>query len=185
MLSSLSRLDGSAPAEADEEDAEESRSRDEINNRSKVNLQKLLAENYPELLNLWLGALEALSNRHDSVRKFCSSQRALLKQLLLKAAPNDAVKGWATDPKHVNAGKGGAPTWHGRFAYLCDRATLGKKYTHFVMTDAKAALTVWKHLNEGEHRVPSRFTSRQLTDLQIRSNCLILMALMISIEPIH
>jgi len=184
LLRSLGHSGAAAPAEAEEKELEESRIREEIDDGSRVTLQRLLAEHYPDLLDLWLGALEALSNRHDAVRKYCSSQRALLKRLLLNAAPNEAVKGWTNDQRYFSSRSRRAPTWRGRLAYLCDRALL-KGYTHFVVTDTQAARAVWERLNQGEHEMPSSLTPRQLTDLQIRSNCLILMALMISIERPH
>ena len=186
LLRSLGRSGAPEPAQpgAGEEEAEDSRTRDEIQAGSRANLHRLLAEHRPDLLDLWLGAREALSNGHDSVRKYCSSQRALLKQLLLKAAPDSAVRAWTADPQFFSTRAGSAPSWRGRLAYLCATASV-EGHTHFVLTDAEVALAVWKRLNQGEHEVPSRLTSRQVTDLQIRSNCLILMALTISIAQSH
>ena len=180
LLSSLGHS-GAAPGEAEEEELEESRLREEVGHGSRATLQWLLAHHYPDLLDLWLGALEALSNEHDAVRKYCSSMRALLEQVLLDAAPNEAVEAWSSDPSYFNARAGGAPNWRGRLAYLCERA-LRKGHSHFVMTDTEAAIKIWKLLNRGVHQVPSRLTSRQLGDLRIRSNCLLVMVLMISIE---
>ena len=96
LLRSLGHSGAAAPAqqEEDEEEAEESRLHEEIQSGSRANLYRLLAEYHPDLLELWLGAREALSNKHDAVRKYCSSQRALLKRLLLTAAPDSEVKAW-------------------------------------------------------------------------------------------
>lgn len=182
LLRSLS-YSGSAEPE-DAERKEEPTVHEDLEGGSRVNLEMLLARYFPELLDLWLGALEAVSNNHDSVRKYCASQRALLERLLLRAAPNHAVVAWTTDSRYLSGREGGKPNWAGRLAYLCFRADR-QGLTYFAVRDVRAARQTWKQLNEGVHAVPSAFSSPQLSALRLRSNCLILMAVMLATQTTY
>lgn len=181
LLSGLGHSGAAAPAETDEEESEEPRIREEIDEGSQITLATLLADYDPDLLELWYAAAEGLTNESYAALKFCSAQLELLRQILQKAAPDGAVRKWTTDPKYISQRDTNLVTMPGRIAYVCDQAC-PSGYTHFSITDAEAAAKVWNLLNRGGKQVPGRLTRRQVVELRIRSNCLILMALQLVIE---
>lgn len=181
LLSGLGHFAAAAPAEADEEETEESRIREEIDEGGQITLVTLLADYDPDLLELKRAADEGLTNEYYAALKFCSAQRELLRKLLQKAAPDGAVRKWTTNPKYISQRDKNLVTMSGRIAYVCDQACRSG-YTHFATTDAEAAAGVWNLLNKGVKQVPARLTRRQVAELRIRSNCLILMALQLVIE---
>lgn len=182
LLGELGFLGVAAPAVVDPEEAdEEAAIQEEIDQRSQATLESLLASYDPALLSVWLGAVEGLTNQNDSVRHFCVSQRGLLRKLLEKAAPNRAVLEWTENPNHIGQRDTKEPTMSGRFAYLCAQAKLSN-YTHFAITDAKAASEIWKLLCKGVKQMPGGMDERKLAALRIRSTCLIVMALQLILK---
>jgi|GEM_PF-6114794 len=176
LLNELGFLEAAAPAVVDPEEADEAAIQEELDRRSQATLESLLASYDPALLPVWHGANEGLTNQNDSIRHFCVSQRALLQKLLEKAAPNKAVMEWSDNPDYIGQRDTNVPTMSGRLAYLCDRAKLSR-FTHFAITDAKAAYKVWNQLTKGVKQMPGGMDERSLTALRVRSNCLIVMAL--------
>lgn len=182
LLSGLATGAGSAAPEADAEAEEEEAQQEEIAEEGYATLHGLLAAHRPELVEPWLGGKEGLSARYDAVRKYCACQRLVLLELLTLAAPSSRVRAWSSNPEHFrNRDPKCEPTWRARILYLCDKASRAD-YGHFVLTDIRAAWSVYGLLNKGVHATRTGFTQRQVRDLQIRSDNLILMALMISIE---
>lgn len=181
LLRGLASGAGSASPDVDTED-EEAQTQEQIAEESHAGLHGLLAANRPELLEPWLGAKEGLSARHDAVRKYCACQRQVLLELLTLAAPTPRVRAWSSNPEHFrDRNPKNEPTWTARILYLCERASRAD-YGHFVLTDVRAARSVYDRLNRGVHATSAGFTRRQILDLQIRSDNLILLALRISIE---
>lgn len=165
---------------------EEPRRREEIAEESGGSLLGLLSTHRPDLLHMRRGAGEAVaSGNPDRVRQYCASMRQLLLELLRTAAPDTEIRKWTTDPRHYQElNPKNQPTWRARIEYLCNRADR-RRYTHFVVRDAASALGVYRRLNKGVHAINAGFSSRQVTDLQIRSDNLILFVLLISIETRH
>lgn len=170
-------------AEPDEEEQDEREEDDALAERSGTTLAGLLRNHHPQMLHMWQGAKQTIaSSNPDRVRHYCASQRELLLKVLLAAAPARALRQWSTEPHHYQNGKpSNEPTWRARLLYICHRASQAA-YAHFVLTDATAALQIYGRLNKGVHSIDAGFTTRQLTDLQIRADNLILLVLLISIE---
>lgn len=92
------------------------------------------------------------------------------------------MRAWTRDPEHFWGGNpNNEPTWKARILYLCHKASRAD-YGHFVLTDVRAAWSVYELLNKGVHAIRADFTQREILDLQIRSDNLIFLALQLSIE---
>lgn len=166
-----------------EQEQEDPRLKEEIAEQSSATLQGLLAVHYSDLVHMWHGAKSAFhSGNPDYVRQYSSSQRQLLLELLRRAATDDQVRKWTSDPEHFwNRNTNNQPTWKARILYLCGKADR-QRFGHFIVLDAESALEVYDRLNRGVHRVPPDFGRREITDLQIRADNLVLFVTMLSLE---
>lgn len=181
LLRSLSHLGGAEPAEAEED--EEQEEREELGQRGRVSLQTLLGSRHPKLMHMWVGARKALNSQNpDRIRQYCASQRQLLLELLRVAAPDHAVKAWSDDAENFwSRNPKNQPTWQARLRFLCAQADR-QDYGSFVVVDAESALKIYSLLNKGVHEVQAGFNSRQIGDLRLRADNLLLFVVMLSGE---
>ncbi len=185
LLRGLGYVGTGRPAESEDEE-EEPRLKQQIAEKGGVTLQSLLSAHYPGFFHVWQGTRAALTpSNPDRVRHYCTSCRQLLLELLPLAAPDEAVRGWTSDPEHyVNQNPKNRPTWQARILFLFERADLRQR-GQFAISDARAAMAVYSRLNKGVHKLEPAFDSRQFTDLQIRGDNLLLFVLLVSIEAQH
>jgi hypothetical protein len=111
-------------------------------------LQRLLLELDPELVNLWLGAKEAISSDNpDNARHFNVSLRELFTHILHRLAPDKEIKSWSTNPDDYRDGR---PTRDTRLRYIYREVnddsfgTLIKKFISF-------SLELMDFLNRSTH----------------------------------
>jgi hypothetical protein len=90
--------------------------KEKISVETNDKLQLLLSELDPELVNLWLGAKEAISSDNsDNARHFNVSLRELFTHVLHKLAPDKEIRSWSTNPDDFRDGR---PTRDARLRYI-------------------------------------------------------------------
>ncbi|MHB8118516.1 MAG: pPIWI-associating nuclease domain-containing protein [Methanothrix sp.] len=109
--------------------------KEKISIETNDKLHLLLLKLDPELVNLWLGAKEAISSDNpDNARHFNVSLRELFTHVLHKLAPDKEIKSWSANPDDF---KDGRPTRDARLRYIYREinddsfGTLIKKFNSF------------------------------------------------------
>ncbi|MEZ4958463.1 MAG: hypothetical protein R2830_01470 [Saprospiraceae bacterium] len=130
-------------------------------------LTTLLPKLNPNLLNMWLGARQALeSNNADKVRHFTTSIRELLTQILHALSPDTELIKWSNNPtEHIQNNK---PTRRARLLYIY-REVNNDHFKSFIEADIKATLQFIDLFQEGTHSVKSKLTDKQLLSIKLKA----------------
>lgn len=147
---------------------------------ARTSLLSLLQARCPKLLPLWQGAREALNSKNpDRVRHCSVSYREVLTHLLHLLAPDEQVLDWVDEePDYLHDGR---LTRKDRVRYLC-RNRKQKDFGPFVVKDVDAVVEIFRLVNKGTHALETDFSARDLLELQIRADNLLLFLLRIAEE---
>lgn len=138
----------------------------EILIENKFGLESKLPRIKPGLVDMWYGASLALgSDNPDRVRHFSTSVRELLTHVIHELSPDNAVKGWTSEPSHFHEGR---PTRAARLLYICRNINLGG-FEKFVQKDVAATVEFLNLFQEGTHSIKSSLTEKQLLALKTRT----------------
>jgi hypothetical protein len=128
------------------------------------------------LVALLDGADEARrSSNPDRVRHATTSLRELITHVLHRLAPDDDVRAWSVDPSHFDKGH---PTRAARLLYI-QRAVNAAPLNDFIKADVGSTVKFIGLFQEGTHAVRSGITELQLRALQIRTEGLLRLLLML------
>lgn len=129
-------------------------------------LEEMLGKTNPSFVKMWRGAKLALkSSNPDRFRHVTVSLRELITHVLYGIAPDEAVSGWTSDPKHFHNGR---PTRAARLLFACRNINNGP-FVSFVKSDVKAHLSFIDVFQEGTHKPDSSFTEEQMEVLIVRT----------------
>ncbi len=149
------------------DDAEEELLTSDLLIENEETLTSLLPKMNPDLLNLWLGAKQALeSDNIDKVRHFATSARELITQVLHILSPDNDLIRWTNNPvEHIQNGK---PTRKARLLFIL-RDINNDHFKSFIEADIKAVLQFIDLFQEGAHSVKSKLTDNQLMALKLKA----------------
>jgi hypothetical protein len=140
-------------------------------------LLRVLLELDPELVNLWLGAKEAIiSDNPDKARHFNVSLRELFTHVLHKLAPDKEIKSWSAIQDDF---KDGRPTRAARLRYIYrefNKDSFGdviRKFNSF-------SLELIDFLNGGTHKPRINMRDMQYRMIMMQMELLILQLIMVS-----
>jgi hypothetical protein len=178
LLRRLQRRAGAEPVQAPPRRQAPEPLREEVSEEARATLLSLLEDRWPQLLPLWRGARQALdSSNPDRVRHYIVSYREILTHLIHSLAPDEQVLGWeGGKPDDLHDGR---PTRRGRLMYI-SRNIERRNFGAFVVKDVDAALAVLRLFNKGTHALKTDFSARDLIELQIRADNLLLFLLKVA-----
>lgn len=166
ILTSARVLDSLSRRLPDDESPEVGRDiESELEDEVEASVDELLAALDPNLRTMWLGAKDALrSNNPDRRRHVAFSLRELVTHVLHTLAPNDAIRGWTTDPSHFHDGR---PTRKTRVLFVCRGINHGC-LTDFVQMDVRASIEFINLFQRG-HELAVSFSEEQMQALVTRT----------------
>jgi len=124
-----------------------------------------LADLGGDLQSMWLGAKHARTSANpDRIRHFAVSIRELLRTLLHKMAPDDAVRAWSSNQTDFTHGR---PTRGARLRYIC-RATEAEPLQDFILKDIEALLAYDQLLELGTHGPAGALPSDAAEAMEVR-----------------
>lgn len=142
-------------------------------------LQAMLAQLNPDLINLIKGARQAFrSTNADRVRHVITSYRELNMHVLHLLSPDKKVQEWSRSPDDFANGR---PTRKARLKFICRKVNHGT-FDEFVNTDIETMVKVFDFLNKGTHEVTTNFTEPQLLALRAKAESTVQFMLAISQE---
>ena len=126
-----------------------------------------LAAFSPDLDRRWRGALFALHRENpDAARHFCTSARETVSNLLLLAAPDDAVK--EANPDYLRTPEGDVSR-RARIHYcLGNHGDATDELVDFVEDDIDNVIALFDDFNSGTHGESGRFPLPELAALKMR-----------------
>lgn len=137
-------------------------------------VDELLLELDAELHSLLVGARQAVQGSNvDRARHVTTSLRELVTHVLHKLAPNDDVRQWSSDPKHLYNGN---PTRRARLLYIC-RDIDSDPLSDYLSAEFSAALALIDTLNQGTHVVRTDLNGFQLGAMVVRVESLLIFLL--------
>jgi hypothetical protein len=180
LLWGLGRRVDAGPAQARPKRQVPEPLREEVSEEARATLLSLLEARWPQLLPLWRGARQALDSKNpDRVRHYIISYREILTHLIHFLAPDEQVLSWVGGkPDYLHDGR---PTRRARLLYL-SRNIERRNFGPFVVKDVGAAVAVFRLFNEGTHALEAGFSARDLIELQIRADNLLLFLLKVAEE---
>jgi len=151
----------------DNDDSEEELLTNDLLIENEETLTTLLPKLNPELLNMWLGANQALqSDNADRVRHFTTSVRELFTQVLHSLSPDQDLMKWSTNPaEHIQNNR---PTRKARLLYIYKDVN-NDHFKSFIEADIKATLQFVDLFQEGTHSIKSKLTDKQLMTIKIKT----------------
>ena len=180
LLWGLGRRAGARPAQAPPKRQAPEPLREEVSEEARATLLSLLEARWPQLLPLWRGARQALDSKNpDRVRHYIVSYREILTHLIYFLALDEQVLGWVA--RKLDYLHNGRPTRQARLLYI-SRNIERKDFGPFVVKNVGAAVAVFRLFNKGTHALKAGFSARDLVELQIRADNLLLFLLKVAEE---
>ncbi|GEM_PF-3261700 len=148
-----------------EESPEDTAISHELIEETLSDVELLLGELDPKLIDLWKGAGVVYDQSYpDAIRHFSVSSRELLTQIIHRLSPDEKVKTWSSSPDHFHNGR---PTRKARLLYIC-RELNHPPFDDFLIKDIDAVLAGMQVFEEGTHAIDPRFTRSQIDLLKSR-----------------
>jgi Predicted pPIWI-associating nuclease len=180
LLWGLGRRAGAGPAQAPPKRQAPEPLREEVSEEARATLLSLIEARWPRLLPLWRGARQALDSKNpDRVRHYIVSYREVLTHVIHFLAPDEQVLDWVGGkPDYLHDGR---PTRRARLLHI-SRNIERRNFGPFVVKDVDAAVAVFGLFNKGTHALEAGFSARDLVELQIRADNLLLFLLKVGEE---